>query len=301
MAGSHCNNRRKAFTLIELSIVLIIIGLVAAGILVGQDLINGAAVRAQISQIQRYQAAVHTFQTKYNNYLPGDIPATAVSQFGFSGNPTRSGVTGDGDGNGELDGSNCCTAQSYNQGGETLYFWVDLSTNSGLIEGGFNSATGTPIPTGTCTSNATCSVYFPYAKIGNGAFVYVYSGYASACAGGSSCPVNTGLGPNFFGISVINSMQNGEPAHGAITPAAAFTENQAWAIDSKIDDGLPTTGNVLAQWLARYGGNPQIGWSTNGSSPSSSTCYDTSSGVAKYSTTYNGGNGINCGISFQFQ
>ena len=43
--------------------------------------------------------------------------------------------------------------------------------------------------------------YFPKAKIGNNAFVYVYSGLAS-----NWCNSNTGLGPNFFGVSVINSI-----------------------------------------------------------------------------------------------
>jgi prepilin-type N-terminal cleavage/methylation domain-containing protein len=58
---------RAGFTLIELAIVLVIIGLIVGGILVGQDLINAAAVRAQVSQIEKYQTAVHTFQTKYNS------------------------------------------------------------------------------------------------------------------------------------------------------------------------------------------------------------------------------------------
>jgi prepilin-type N-terminal cleavage/methylation domain-containing protein len=41
--------RRNGFTLIELSIVLVIVGLIVGGVLVGQDLIRSAAVRAQIS------------------------------------------------------------------------------------------------------------------------------------------------------------------------------------------------------------------------------------------------------------
>jgi prepilin-type N-terminal cleavage/methylation domain-containing protein len=44
-------NKRCGFTLIELSIVLVIIGLIVGGVLAGQSLINAAAVRAQISQI----------------------------------------------------------------------------------------------------------------------------------------------------------------------------------------------------------------------------------------------------------
>jgi len=43
MAGADRNKQRRAFTLIEMSTMLIITGLIVAGILVGRDLINGAA------------------------------------------------------------------------------------------------------------------------------------------------------------------------------------------------------------------------------------------------------------------
>src|SRR5262249_1408244 len=60
------------FTLIELSIVLVIIGLIVGGVLVGQDLIKAAQIRATVSQIEKYDAAVNTFRGKYNG-LPGDL------------------------------------------------------------------------------------------------------------------------------------------------------------------------------------------------------------------------------------
>ena len=44
--------QERGFTLIELSIVLVIIGLIVGGVLVGQDLIRAAQVRATISQIE---------------------------------------------------------------------------------------------------------------------------------------------------------------------------------------------------------------------------------------------------------
>ncbi len=94
----------KGFTLIELSIVLVIIGLIVGGVLVGQDLIRAAGVRSTISQIEKYQTAVNTFRGKYG-YLPGDIPPSATQQFGFTVDAGRSGIAAEGDGNGVISGS----------------------------------------------------------------------------------------------------------------------------------------------------------------------------------------------------
>jgi prepilin-type N-terminal cleavage/methylation domain-containing protein len=61
---------RHGFTLIELSIVLVIIGLIVGGILVGRELIHAAEIRSQISQLNAYETATNAFRNKYNCY-PG--------------------------------------------------------------------------------------------------------------------------------------------------------------------------------------------------------------------------------------
>ena len=74
---------KYGFTLIELSVVLVIIGLIVGGILIGQDLIRSAEVRAQITQIEKYNQAVNTFKGKYGG-IPGDLNVGMASQFGFN-------------------------------------------------------------------------------------------------------------------------------------------------------------------------------------------------------------------------
>ena len=51
----------KAFSLVELSIVLVILGLLTGGILAGQNLIRAAELRSVITEFKTYQTAVMTF------------------------------------------------------------------------------------------------------------------------------------------------------------------------------------------------------------------------------------------------
>lgn len=77
----------KAFTLVELSIVLLIIGILAGGVMVGQDLIRSSNVTATVAKIEKIKQAVKSFEQQYGG-LPGDITDGAlgtipVSNVGF--------------------------------------------------------------------------------------------------------------------------------------------------------------------------------------------------------------------------
>lgn len=273
--------------------MLVIIGLVVGGVLVGRDLIRAAAVRATISQIEKYNTAARTFYGKYG-YLPGDILASPASQFGFAARGTN---PGEGDGNGLLEGAYPGVGlghYGYFEGtGETAMFWVDLST-AGLIDGAFNTATASGIP-GNATGTSL-TLWFPQAKLGQGNYLYVWSGGVNASTSNNNI--------NYYGISAINTMYT-----SGISSAPALSVAQAYAIDSKIDDGLPQSGNVTALYLT---GTPTwaAGGGGTGANPgavatgSSSTCYDNggnSANVMSYSLSQNNGSGVNCALSVQFQ
>jgi hypothetical protein len=81
-----------------LSIVLVIIGLIVGGGLVGQNLIAAAEVRAQITQIEKYNSAVNTFRSKFNA-IPGDMNVATAQQFGFTVGANCTGLQGKRDGN----------------------------------------------------------------------------------------------------------------------------------------------------------------------------------------------------------
>ncbi len=254
--------------------------------MVGQDLINASTIRSQISQIEKYQIAVNTFKVKYN-YLPGDIPASEVAALGFVAAPTRAGTAGRGNGDGKLEGWNGADAYPWVQSGENFFFWEDLSTNSGLIEGGFKTNTDEVLP--SCGTIVLCRAFFPAAKIGGISSVYVHSGSAA----------NLYSIINYFNVSIIsvNGGAVGTAFSPAILPAPAFTVAQAYAIDEKIDDGKPLTGNVTAEALGGVGGTQE--WSTSAGTDSATTCFHTTGG-ASYSNSYSGGTSINCSLAFKF-
>ena len=63
---------QRGFTLIELSVVLVVIGLLIGSIFVGQDLIYAARIRKALKELDTFTTAVNAFNIKYNA-LPGDM------------------------------------------------------------------------------------------------------------------------------------------------------------------------------------------------------------------------------------
>lgn len=66
------NKKQNGFTLVELAIALMIIGLLIGGVLKGQELINNARVTTTAKQINDINTAIMMFRSTYND-LPGDI------------------------------------------------------------------------------------------------------------------------------------------------------------------------------------------------------------------------------------
>src|ERR1700735_2399062 len=91
----------KGFTLIELSIVLVIIGLIIGGILTGQDLIKAAEQRATLAQVEKYNTAVNTFRNKFGG-IPGDLLYSTANSFDLGPASTATLTNTCGDGNGLL-------------------------------------------------------------------------------------------------------------------------------------------------------------------------------------------------------
>ena len=124
---------QKGFTLIEIAIVLVIIGLLLGGILKGQELINSARVRNLADQNSGIQAAYFGFIDRYRQ-IPGDMDPTdacdaiGLTNLGGTGNCNAYGSGGDGDGT--LD------AEDY---AEASAVWDHLS-GAGFIHGNYDGS-----------------------------------------------------------------------------------------------------------------------------------------------------------------
>jgi prepilin-type N-terminal cleavage/methylation domain-containing protein len=300
----------SAFTLIELSVVLVIIGLIVGGVLVGRDLVQAAALRSTLAQIDKYNQAANTFKGKYGG-LPGDLDLASATSFGFTPRGTGGGQ---GDGNGIIEGAGSSACGFCGTVGETAVFWMDLSYANGLklnlIEGAFNTSNSTTQFGYPITGNAIRQI-IPDAKMGGNNYIYVWSGGPTLLWNNVTSKEAGSDGNNYFGLAAVTQLGQ----YWQVYSSPGLTVAQASAMDSKIDDGLPQTGRVLAVLLigdtlanfapAWAGSGSQSGAPyTTAVSGTASTCFDNggnASSVQQYSLGQNNGRGVNCALSFRFQ
>jgi prepilin-type N-terminal cleavage/methylation domain-containing protein len=222
-------NRKSAFSLVELSIVLVILGLLTGGILTGQSLIKAAELRSVSTEIATFQTAVMTFKQKYFA-LPGDIKnATA-----FWGDNTAycndgavtNGIPGtcNGNGDGILD-----DAGGGDEPGENFMFWNHLS-NAQLIEGQYTGISGS-----ANQFDAIIGENIPPSIYSSGGW---WTDYLDIATGAGSD--NMYLEIDFGNILVIGAATNNDVSEGKL-----FTPEQVWNIDKKLDDGRPASGKVM--------------------------------------------------------
>jgi len=219
---------KRAFTLVELSIVLVILGLLTGGIVTGQSLIRAAELRSVTTDFNRFQTAIYTFRDKYF-YLPGDMPNATDFWQSAGGNgqdaaclnaTSVDGSTCNGNGNGHL---HFYDGVSTTAGQEWFHAWVHLA-NAGLVEGTY---TGRRVAD---DRQAVPGVNVPTSKLGEAGFTLM-----SLDTPGSTYWYTGNYNPMIL-LGSISS--NGE------TRGEVLSGSEAWGIDKKIDDGKPGTGRL---------------------------------------------------------
>lgn len=213
-------NGKHGFSLVELSIVLVILGLLTGGILLGKNLVRAAELRSINTQFGSYITAINLFKETYSA-LPGDMK-NATSYWGIAAGTGSDATcqsfastgkeTCNGDGNGQID----------NGANEMFRFWQHLA-NAGLIEGSYTGTRGT-----ISAYHHVSGTNSPRSKFSSATWGTRY--YHTTAAG------------SIFNIIHDSHMSFGGLDGNGWPHAPAITIEEVWNLDSKFDDGKPAQG-----------------------------------------------------------
>lgn len=284
----------SGFTLVELSIVMAIIGILIGGVIKGRKMIVNSKVTATVVQIHAIDAAVTTFRDTYNQ-IPGDMFNAAARIAGCNAlcNPVAATAS-----NGVLGGvdsallNNSVTMTNPLPGGEgneTTLFWTHLAL-TGLIGGITESVV-------QGNNNADWGATHPASKLGGGFFAghlggspLTVAGAGGGGGGGGPPPAPaplvpgrpasaTGLLPLGVVMVLRSSLIGDVTADPGVQP---LSPRRAAQIDRKMDDGNPATGTVQS-----YG----VG----------SSCYRDIDGSGSHFDYAENLSNKDCGLLFQIQ
>jgi len=233
----------QAFSLIELSIVLIIISFLVGGIILGASLIKSSRISGSITDLERLGTLSNTFKAKYD-FFPGDMNNATIK---FGTIDSRENTVYNGNADGYI--GNATPIES-----ESLGFFHHLYL-SGI---GMAAYTGENIAS---ASDVVIGTHYPKSKIGNNTYFYVRS---------------DSIGTKFkrqnrFVISSLNS-------DGAVDPSMAASMDRkiddGKPLTGKVVAGTPADMSLSFNNNEIPGLNPRrtFGIISNAHASSSDTC-----------------------------
>jgi prepilin-type N-terminal cleavage/methylation domain-containing protein len=206
----------NGFTLIEIAIVLVIIGLLLGGVLKGQELITGARVRNLISQQDGIKAAFFGFQDRYRA-LPGDYAAADT-------NINCSGGCPGGNGNGRIEAN---AGQR-----EDIYAWTHL-TSAGFMNGSYTANSG------VSTIGADNTPTNPYSQYLQLVYDGIYGAGTTATPGPLKHNLKTGSQvPSDILAEVDRKIDDGKPTSGGFQFSGYTASGTAPAIGTCTNSGV---------------------------------------------------------------
>ncbi|HWQ38597.1 MAG TPA: prepilin-type N-terminal cleavage/methylation domain-containing protein [Burkholderiales bacterium] len=218
----HEEDSACGFTLVEIAIALVIMGLLLGSVLKAHELVTGARVRNLIAQEQGIKAAFYGFQDRYRA-LPGDY-AQAVTRI--------SGTSQNGNGNGRIE-----AAATPN---EAILAWEHLA-HAGFLNRTYSySATDSP-------ASSPANPYGVYQRI---AFDAVYGDPATTLPARHNLKLGAQI-PVHIAAEIDRKIDDGLPYRGDIQFSAY--QGNAPAAPSATNCVNPAAGAAPATWLAASG------------------------------------------------
>lgn len=208
MPHPHFARRQSGFTLIEIAIVLVIIGLLLGGILKGQELINSARVKNLATDFRNIPVFIYGYQDKFKA-LPGDdkYAATHVGTTTFT--------PGAGNGDGIIGGNwnDPATATT----SESVLFWQHIRA-AGLAPGPTDLAAGDFAPNNALGGRIGIQSAKPFTSMNSGTYFICSAGISGKFAKQLDSQLDDG-------VANTGSMQSGLTADGTTTASATALDD----------------------------------------------------------------------------
>ena len=198
---------QKGFTLVEIAIVLVIIGLLLGGILKGQEMIVQAKIKNAMADFSGISAAYHGYQDRYRA-IPGDDSGAAARWAANATTGATVAISGSGDGIVAGTYNDSTAAASVVAANESRLWWDHLR------RAGFVAGSGTAQPTNAFTGMIGV-------QTGNGAAtpLAILGGFASLIV----CSANI---PDKVAIAIDTSMDDGVLLNGTVRAMLQTTPNE---------------------------------------------------------------------------
>ena len=223
---------QRGFTLLEIAVLILIVGLILAGVVKGQEMITSAKVKRLAGQIDEIRAAYFGFQDRYKA-LPGDYAEAALNIDCGGGTCLK----GDGDGRIRADDTPVAGSQAH----EDILVWTHLSA-SGLLKGEYRMVDGESL---TLDTNTPRNPYSAYLQI-------VFDGdYGIGGGGVARHQIKTGPQiPVEVVAELDRKTDDGKPYTGAMQ-FSGYAANGAPGPVEGPPNGCTTTLTAAADWNLR--------------------------------------------------
>lgn len=203
----------KGFTLIELSIVLVVVGLLVSAILFGNNIVRNAEITSTIAESQNYLNAIDTFKQTYTQF-PGDL-GNAYSFWADSCDSTDTNCNGNG--NGSIENNNSSSDNEAYRAWQHLYL-------SEIIPTTYNGTGNIVLPSINVPNSQLGGASYTFARHDNQNFLQL--------GGASGTNNNSAILTSIEAQSIDIKIDDGNPTSGSVRGDTGNSSTDCVALDN---------------------------------------------------------------------